>query len=390
MIDANLLFILLLIFILLISESTLKRAFKENFRGCNSVSGCADCNTDYCGCNRNVVERMENYDVNQTSAADYLVNYELQIKQNCHADEIDTGDHCVKTGCSPGFEQGSGSGADICYPQCLPGYESNGMSRCFQQCPPGYETQDTKCIRPKHVYNKHTLPCNGCKQTRVLVTPQSRTLISKLVDNTEEPIMMGRYTGGYRYASSYDPVDSHYLHNLPYNPQYEMLSRYSVMENFDTPASKPTLPPQPPNSSATSSLPAPPSSLAPPAPAPLMSAPTNIVTPDSSTMISPTVNGIASTSALAKPTQPIKKTINPAIFPSDRDLDVPGDGAYCPYGYSLSGTMCYENCPPTYRDVDGITCSREAYVIDRPNYDRGGGVPFTRTRSKFARVFPGN
>lgn len=373
MIDANLLFILLLIFILLISESTLKRAFKENFNGCNSVSGCSDCNVNYCGCDKNVIERMENYDVNQTSAADYLVNYELQLKHNCHPDEIDTGDHCVKTGCSPGFEQGSGSGADICYPQCLPGYESNGMSRCFQQCPPGYETQDTKCIRPKHVYDKHTVPCNGCKQTRVIVTPQARTLISKLVDNTDEPIMMGNYSGGYRYASTYDPY-----YYAQYEPQY-----FSVAEGFDATKTAPSAPPGSPVS-------APISTALTPTPKPTMSAPTNIVTSESSTMISPSVNGIAATAALATPTQPIKKTINPAIFPSDRDMDVPGDGSYCPYGYSLSGSTCYENCPPTYRDVDGTTCSREAYVIDRPNYDRGGGVPFTRTRSKFARVFPGN
>lgn len=373
MIDANLLFILLLIFILLISESTLRRAFKENFSGCNSVSGCSECNISYCGCNRNVVEKMENYDVNQTSAADYLVNYELQLKHGCHADEIDTGDHCVKTGCSPGFEQGSGSGADICYPQCLPGYESNGMSRCFQQCPPGYETQDTKCIRPKHVYNKHTVPCNGCKQTRIIVTPQARTLISKLVDNTDEPIIMGNYSG-YRYSSNYDPY---------YYPQY-----FSVAEGFDapkapTPTSTPTT-----TSTLTTTTSTQPLGMASPTPKPIVSAPTNKF--ESTTMISPSVNGIAATAALAAPTQPVAKTINPAIFPSDRDMDVPGDGSYCPYGYSLSGSTCYENCPPTYRDVDGTVCVREAYVIDRPNYDRGGGVPFTRTRSKFARVFPGN
>ena len=65
------------------------------------------------------------------------------------------------------------------------------------------------------------------------------------------------------------------------------------------------------------------------------------------------------------------------------------DGGICPLGYALSGNLCYENCPANYKD-DGKTCARSSYVIDRPNYDRGGGVPYQRIRSKYSQVLPGN
>jgi hypothetical protein len=63
----------------------------------------------------------------------------------------------------------------------------------------------------------------------------------------------------------------------------------------------------------------------------------------------------------------------------------PDDGLPCPLGYSLSGNMCYENCPPDFTDV-GDKCKRGPITLDRPSYDRGSGVPYIRRTPKFFGV----
>ena len=63
------------------------------------------------------------------------------------------------------------------------------------------------------------------------------------------------------------------------------------------------------------------------------------------------------------------------------------DDLPCPLGYSLSGDMCYENCPSNYRD-NGEYCIRERYAVKRPSYDRGSGIPYEQKRSKSIKVYP--
>jgi hypothetical protein len=59
----------------------------------------------------------------------------------------------------------------------------------------------------------------------------------------------------------------------------------------------------------------------------------------------------------------------------------------CPLGYTRSGDMCYENCPPNYRDT-GDSCVMDRYSVSRPTYDRGSGIPFATKRSKFQQINP--
>lgn len=63
-------------------------------------------------------------------------------------------------------------------------------------------------------------------------------------------------------------------------------------------------------------------------------------------------------------------------------IDDPGQP--CPRGYSLSGVMCYENCPPEYKDGEGQTCVRAGQSVPRESYNRGKGIPFIRVRSRNA------
>lgn len=63
----------------------------------------------------------------------------------------------------------------------------------------------------------------------------------------------------------------------------------------------------------------------------------------------------------------------------------------CPLGYTLSGSgtggMCYENCPPNYRDT-GAECVLDRYSTPRPSYDRGSGIPYATKRSKYHNIDP--
>jgi hypothetical protein len=42
---------------------------------------------------------------------------------------------CIKGGCAPGLEAGSGIGAGFCYEPCAPGFKSDGANVCYKQYP---------------------------------------------------------------------------------------------------------------------------------------------------------------------------------------------------------------------------------------------------------------
>jgi hypothetical protein len=364
MIDANLLFILSIILVILAGESTLKRAaareaFRESFNGdgCNVTNGCLPCGYP-CrkGCPRNIVE---GFDINNRRPTDYLQNYEIQIKENCAPDEVDMGDTCVKNGCPAGFEQGEGPSETICYPKCLPNYDSNGSYSFFQICPPGYETRGTQCYRPPHWFRKHT----------VQMAPQSQIAARSPIPLINTPIQY--FYGGYGGTGYYPPTDMITMDNtdswyLPVRMHGDSWTNYiDDVEYFvggetqnNTPAPDTT-----------------PSTIANTSAAPL---------PENKPMTNPlttTLTHVTASKPTVMPSTPMK--IN-------KDQFIPANGSYCPYGYALSGSICYENCPPNYKDIDGVSCMREGYLIDRPNYDRGSGVPFSQMRSKYARIHPGN
>lgn len=378
MIDANLLFILSIIFVIIIGESTLKRAasreaFRESFdnsgNGCNVTNGCLPCGYP-CrkGCPRNIVE---GFDLNYRRPSDYLRNYEIEIKENCAADEVDMGDSCVKTGCPAGFEQGEGPGNTICYPKCLPNYDSNGSSRCFQVCPPGYETRGTQCYKPPHLFKKHT----------VQMSPQSQIAARTPIPLINTPIQY--FYGGYGGTGYYPPTDMVTMDNsdsgyLPVRLNGDSWTNYmgGDFEYFDGAPTAPNTQNKGPTPDQTTSSIA--NTSAAPLPETLPSMPS---VPQANSTLTTTLTHIPS------PNPPQVGSLTPLKL--NKDQFIPANGSYCPYGYALSGSICYENCPPNYKDVDGVSCLREGYIVDRPSYDRGSGVPFTQTRPKYARIHPG-
>jgi len=456
MIEANLLFVLMIIFVIIIAQSTIYRQYRrENFHGCNPTNGCAPCGYPCkLGCPENIIEGYssfgdeecspmalqypngngcygntknfpdssmieydntypkcnggelrEGFDTNNTYSADYLNNFQIQIKQSCSPDEVDMGDTCVKTGCSLGFERGVGDTSGTCFPQCLPGYETmdGNSGRCYKKCELGYETQGTKCFRPEHIFKKHTLPYSGLTQ-EVVVTPphqhvktinlvKDRNVVDKIplevavaVDPTipiptaVPDIQLGYGYGG-RYGGGYYGGYGGYLNNTYYYPNngqsYLPVRRFgnswlnygrnvndiNVIEGFDA---ETAMPPKIPHHSPVQMQP----------PSPIQTPPPMKIKP---TPKDSEVKSVATTASA-----PLRETL------PNRDLFMPGDGEGCPYGYSVSGDTCYENCPPNYKDIDGVSCARESYVVDRQSYDRGAGVPYRQVRNKYARIFPGN
>jgi hypothetical protein len=456
MIEANLLFVLMIIFVIMIAQSTIYRENqRENFYGCNPTNGCAPCgypckvgcpeniiegyssfeneecspmalqypngkgcygNTKnfpnsamveyentYPKCNGGTVELREGFDSNNTYSADYLNNFQIQIKQSCSQGEVDMGDTCVRTGCSLGFERGLGDTSGTCFPQCLPGYETidGNSGRCYKKCELGYETQGTKCFRPEHMYKKHTMPYTGLTQ-EVVVTPphqhvktinlvKDRNVVDKIpleVAVSVDPTIpiptavpyipldygYGGYGGGYNYGYGYGGYGyGNNLNNTYYHPNngssYLPVRRFgsswvnqglnvndvNVIEGFDI--QMPSDAPQQPQRA-----------MQPP-----------IEMPSNESPKGSEAKSVATTASV-----PLQETL------PNRDLFLPGDGEGCPYGYSASGDTCYENCPPNYKDIDGVSCARESYVVDRQSYDRGSGVPYRQVRNKYARIFPGN
>jgi hypothetical protein len=338
MIEANLLFILLVILVLWAISSTQERGMLR-----------------------------ELFDPNDRSSMDYISQYEVDIKTKCSPGEVDTGDHCVKVGCPPGFERGVGSGSDRCYPLCLHDYESNGMSRCYQKCPLGYETEETMCIRPRDVYKKDAIPCTGC--VPIPDPYRGDPLVDRLIYDS--------------YSTAPRPPT---VVTRPLGPRYRSTrgyrsTGYNILEGFENELVQP--------SSGNGS------EAAPPLEETVPERPMEVVVQEPAgpepVPDDPGAKPTSIVSAPAPATQPqqqISKENAAALKRIQSDYVGRSEGA-CPLGYALSGDMCFENCPANYKDT-GMECARPSYVIDRPSYDRGGGVPYRVIRNKHSRLMPGN
>lgn len=261
----------------------------------------------------------------------YLPNYIVDVQRRCQPGEQDTERYCIRQGCPNGMEQGTGSGSELCFAKCLDGYDSNGMSRCFKRCPTGFQTNTTTCVNPGHTFKKDVVPCKGClgepREARTVLISNLEAQPSRKVG----PIVM---TSTGSYATNLEPLlDVEYLSGTVWG----MRGHEPVTEYFD-----PALP----------ALPALPS---------LPSLPALSALPESIPKV--TINLGANSNRIDDPEQP------------------------CPRGYTLSGDLCYENCPPHYRDTNDGNCVKGGYTIDRESYDRGGGVPYVVKRAKFEQIF---
>lgn len=371
MINAHYLWLLLILFLFLVYEST---------QANGEITEMFDPNDG---------EITEMFDPNDRKQSDYWANYKISLKRDCNPDETDTGDHCVKLGCPEGMERGVGAGTDRCYPKCLSGYETNGMSRCYQACPPGYDTNKTQCIRPKHSYDKDIQPCRNCDS----LLPPDQMVSDPLVDDMKRfyqmnPNMLPPAPVGQRpiiqIETPVQPVQRTIITNNPFRgyvakvhtPPTNGMNKLNtiqggiLMEGFDgnTDAPAPQSPPQ---------------SMQTPAPLNESGKTTDSMTiqqsEEGTAMPRGSERGVVQEPAPATPSK--NNAMLTLVEPTAR-----GPHGMCPLGYTLSGNMCYENCPPHYRD-EGNQCTRDTYVIDRPSYDRGGGVPYKRIRSKYSNVY---
>jgi hypothetical protein len=253
----------------------------------------------------------------------YLPNYVVEVQRRCRIGEHDEGRYCVKEGCPKGMERGSGSGSHLCYPKCLDGYDSNGMSRCYKKCPVGFTQDKTTCTNPGHKFRKDQVPCKGCLGPPPVVDDEGA-------------------------------LQAH----LPY--MIEPPNAPVIM----TPASEAypaTVISQPPIDGWFSAI-----VQEPPVIAKLF--PTNAME-------------YFDGEAAAKQDPVAKVTVN-LKEPRIDDPELP-----CPRGYTLSGDMCNENCPPYYRDTMDGYCVKPGYTIDRDSYDRGPGVPYITKRLKYEHIY---
>lgn len=255
--------------------------------------------------------------------------YSCNMKSNCLPGENDTGEFCVKQGCPAGMRRGSGLGSEFCYPECPPGYEQDN-SRCFKVCPDGYITKSKSCIRPTHEFKKDIVPArpkNSCMPLQSAVTPIIPGPPPVVVPNAG-PVIMN--------ASP-------------------MMNKEPVTEYFDN-KTRSRLDPSQINSVA------------------LMEHMANAESENKSTQTqsTPKCEGC--------PTPKGKLVWNV----QDR---VVVDELPCPMGYSQSGDLCMENCPPNYRDT-GDNCVLDSYSVDRPNFSIGEGVPYSTKRSKYQNINP--
>ena len=246
----------------------------------------------------------------------YLPNYVVEVQRRCLPGEQDKGRYCAKDGCPSGMERGEGSGDKVCYPKCLDGYDSNGMSRCYKQCPPGFKQDKTTCANPGHKFKKDIVPCKGCAGTAGTAGPtldiENEALAAYLPYLVEPPsatVIMTPTTESYPVTIVTHATQPHF------HPIYSNL--FPTTEYFENEAVPPTK----------------------------------------------------------------KITIN-LREPRIDDPELP-----CPRGYTLSGDLCHENCPPHYRDTMDGNCEKKGYTIDRDSYDRGSGVPFVTKRLKYDNLF---
>lgn len=292
------------------------------------------------------------------------------LKTHCLPGELDTGKYCIKEGCPSGFEQGVGIGSDFCYPTCAPGYESDGTSRCFKVCPEGYITEGDRCRRPKHEYKKDVIPCKGCLPP-TLPTPQPEI---PMIDYSNGPVWMNppivgptivqteithpvKKTNGHTHTTTTitQPVE-YFNNNLnnDFNPQ-------PIIDNIDSePMRKEHFKPVGVNQNIDSYH-------------------GDNCDPCQTNDVA-VIEHMANKEMTAKAGTEKKKTwrVEDRIFVNELP---------CPLGYSQSGNMCYESCPPQYEDT-GDSCVLHSYTVPRPSYNRGNGVPYSTKRSKYKNISP--
>lgn len=264
----------------------------------------------------------------QRTVDSYLPNYIVDVQRRCLPGEIDTERDCIRKGCPNGMERGSGSGSELCYARCIDGYDSNGMSRCFKRCPSGFKTNETTCINPGHTFKKDIVPCKGCLSDVIpfetSATPKELVARLKPVSDRVGPIVMTE-TG--RFAVNLEPVlDVEYLSGTVWGSNSNATLE-PISEYFKEEVSQREYFDVPPTPAETVTI------------------------------------NLRDTNRIDAPDQP------------------------CPRGYTLSGNLCYENCPPHYRDTNDGNCVKQGYTIDRESYDRGAGVPFSERRPKFEHLY---
>ena len=260
----------------------------------------------------------------------YHSNYVVTLEKQCEPGERDIGTHCQKEGCPPGMERGRDAGKLMCYPKCASGYESNGMSRCYENCQPGWETRLTQCVNQRHEFAKDVVPCNNCH-----VSP---TVSDSLVREQIRDPTIGVITA----------------HPQLVRTAMLDLQGGSILMNQPTIKSQLNIPMDP----------------------------TNIYdqhfSSDANLLDGTAVNRLEEQFENAMSEGPTPR--DGGAYRSDPTGSLP-----CPLGYSLSGDMCYENCPSDYRNV-GDKCVRDQYIVERPSYDRGSGVPYVTRSPKFQTV----
>lgn len=334
--------------------------------GCGSGTDCV-CHSDYADplnlspYQSGIIERFDD------NGRDFpnKPSYSCRMKSNCLPGETDTGEFCIKEGCPSGMERGAGTGSEFCYPECAPGYEADGGGRCYKVCPEGYLTQGDNCIRPKHEFKKDAIPCKGCTGP-TLPTPMPQVPI--VIEDGPGPVWMNPPRGTWPVEAirqtqiKHPSIHTHRTHG----------DKRKIAHGHET----------------TTTITSPVGSM-------LFE---GFESKDKGESIEPSqTNSVADINKMAAQDTAERKTV--AACKGQECMKPKGgivwrvedrihiDELPCPLGYTLSGDMCYENCPSNYRDT-GNDCVLDRYSVDRPSYDRGSGIPFQVKRSKYQNINP--
>lgn len=321
----------------------------------------------------------------------YHPTYLLDVQRRCLPGEKDKGRYCIKKGCPSGMERGTGSGSELCYPECLDGYDNNGMSRCYKKCPAGFEQHETTCTNSGHSFKKDAIPCKGClgpppdreadtliaslpleaipPNAPVIMTPTTAAYPSHVVAHGVGVVPVWGAGGSWGDEFGTDGDHSHLVraihdhdtghravvnakhahggvgHQHPTGGGADVWGQLKKAEHFEGGESSD--------------------------PATFANGPSSVPAP------------------AAGPSQPIQashpETGDPVTTKVTINLNEPRIGdpdRPCPRGYVLSGDMCHENCPPHYKDL-GMECLRDGYTLNRTSYDRGDGVPYMTKYPKY-------